>query len=81
LAPAPLLDAFVGAANFIENLGLDVNSAVAAMSFPAGDSDGLFFEALALYWKALEAHLLSQSPPVMSYNRMFALFGENNPEN
>ncbi len=81
LAPAPLLDAFVGAANFIENLGLEVNTAVAAMSFPSGDSDALFFEALALYWKALEAHLLDQSPPVMSYNRMFALFGENNPEN
>ncbi|WP_338746920.1 UvrD-helicase domain-containing protein [Pseudomonas putida] len=81
LAPAPLLDAFVGAANFIENLGLDVNNAVAAMSFPSGDSDALFFEALALYWKALEAHLLDQSPPVMSYNRMFALFSENNPEN
>jgi superfamily I DNA/RNA helicase len=51
------------------------------MSFPSGDSDALFFEALALYWKALEMHLLDQSPPVMSYNRMFALFGENNPEN
>ncbi|HGY9625739.1 TPA: UvrD-helicase domain-containing protein [Pseudomonas putida] len=81
LAPAPLLDAFVGAASFIENLGLEVNSAVAGMSFPPGDSDALFFEALALYWKALEAHLLTQSPPVMTYNRMFALFGENNPEN
>lgn len=81
LAAVPLLDAFVGAANFIENLGLEVNTAVASMSFPSGDSDALFFEALALYWKALEAHLLGLSPPVMSYNRMFALFGENNPEN
>lgn len=81
LAPAPLLDAFVSAASFIENLGLEVNSAVAAMSFPPDDSDALFFEALALYWKAFEAHLLAQSPPVMTYNRMFALFGENNPEN
>ncbi|QXH54400.1 UvrD-helicase domain-containing protein [Pseudomonas maumuensis] len=81
LASAPLLDAFVTAASFIENLGLDVNSAVAAMSFPSGDSDAAFFEALALFWKALEAHLLAQSPPVMTYNRMFALFGENNPEN
>ncbi|MBC7209107.1 MAG: ATP-dependent helicase, partial [Pseudomonas sp.] len=81
LAPAPLLDAFVTAASFIENLGLDVNAAVAAMSFPSGDTDATFFEALALYWKALEAHLLAQSPPVMTYNRMFALFGENNPEN
>lgn len=81
LAAVPLLDAFVGAANFIENLGLEINPAVAAMSFPCGDSDALFFEALALYWKALEAHLLDQSPPVMTYNRMFALFGENNEEN
>lgn len=81
LAAAPLLDAFVGAASFIENLGLEVNPAVAAMSFPTGDPDALFFEALALYWRALEAHLLDQSPPVMTYNRMFALFGENNPEN
>lgn len=81
LAPAPLLDAFVAAASFIENLGLEVGGAVSAMSFPPGDSDGQFFEALALYWRALEAHLLAQSPPVMTYNRMFALFGENNPEN
>ncbi|QVM89235.1 UvrD-helicase domain-containing protein [Pseudomonas entomophila] len=81
LAPAPLLDAFVTAASFIENLGLDVNAAVAGMSFPTGDSDAAFFEALALFWKALEAHLMAQSPPVMTYNRMFALFGENNPEN
>ena len=81
LAPAPLLDAFVSAAGFIENLGLDVSAAVSAMSFPPGDNDAVFFEALALFWKALESHLLAQSPPVMSYNRMFALFGENNPEN
>ncbi|KJK17040.1 UvrD-helicase domain-containing protein [Pseudomonas sp. 2(2015)] len=81
LGAAPLLDAFVGAAGFIENLGLEVNKAVGAMSFPAGDTDALFFEALGLYWKALEAHLLGQSPPIMSYNRMFALFGENNPQN
>ncbi|MDF0732992.1 UvrD-helicase domain-containing protein [Pseudomonas entomophila] len=81
LAAAPLLDAFVGAASFIENLGLEVDHAVAAMQFPPGDSDGLFFEALALYWPALEAHLQAQSPPVMSYNRMFALFGERHPDN
>ena len=81
LAPAPLLDAFVAAANFIENLGLDVLNAVRAMQFASGDSDALFFEALALYWRALEGHLLDQSPPVMTYNHMFALFGENNAEN
>lgn len=81
LAAVPLLDAFVAATAFTENLGLEVGTAVAAMTFAPGDSDALFFEALALYSRALERHLLALSPPVMSYNRMFALFGENNPEN
>ncbi|WP_397448057.1 UvrD-helicase domain-containing protein [Pseudomonas sp. NA-150] len=81
LGAAPLLDAFVTAASFIENLGLDVSAAVAQMSFAANDPDRYFFEALSLFWKAFEAHLLAQSPPVMTYNRMFALFGETSPEN
>jgi superfamily I DNA/RNA helicase len=81
LAPAPLLDAFVATAGFIENLGLDVSAAVSAMSFAKDDPDCLFFEALSRYWRAFERHLEAQTPPVMTYNRMFALFGENNPEN
>ncbi|WP_249673483.1 UvrD-helicase domain-containing protein [Pseudomonas abieticivorans] len=81
LVTAPLLDCFVGAAGFIENLGLDVSATVGQMSFASEDSDRYFFEALSLYWKAFEAHLLQQSPPVMTYNRMFALFGETSPEN
>ncbi|MGE7989578.1 UvrD-helicase domain-containing protein [Pseudomonas sp. NPDC089554] len=81
LAATPLLDAFVGAAGFIENLGLDVGEAVAGMRFPADDGDAAFFEALALYWKAFEAYLQAQTPPVMTYNRMFAHFGERSPEN
>ncbi|AZE94745.1 Putative helicase [Pseudomonas orientalis] len=81
LASAPLLDSFVMAAGFIENLGLDVPSAVGRMSFPKDDPDRLFFEALGIFWKALEDHLLDQSPPIMTYNRMFSLFGENTPEN
>jgi len=81
LASAPLLDCFVMAAGFIENLGLDVSAAVARMSFAQDDPDRFFFEALSLFWKALEAHLLAQSPPIMTYNRMFSLFGENTPEN
>ncbi|MCZ7176512.1 hypothetical protein NK362_26595, partial [Salmonella enterica] len=36
---------------------------------------------LSIFWKALEDHLLDQSPPIMTYNRMFSLFGENTPEN
>jgi superfamily I DNA/RNA helicase len=81
LSAAPLLDSFVAAASFIENLGLDVPAAVAQMSFASNDPDRFYFEALSLYWKAFEDHLLRLSPPVMTYNRMFALFGENSPEN
>ncbi|WP_282357848.1 UvrD-helicase domain-containing protein [Pseudomonas sp. PS01303] len=81
LASAPLLDCFVAAAGFIENLGLDVPDAVGRMSFAKEDPDRFFFEALSLFWRALEDHLLDQKPPVMTYNRMFALFSEHSPEN
>ena len=81
LSSAPLLDCFVAAAGFIENLGLDVAAAVADMRFAKDDPDRFFFEALSLFWRALEDHLLGLSPPVMTYNRMFSLFGENTPQN
>jgi len=81
LTSAPLLDCFVAAAGFIENLGLDVPDAVGRMSFAKDDPDRFFFEALSLFWRALEDHLLDQKPPVMTYNRMFALFSEHSPEN
>ncbi|WP_460928315.1 UvrD-helicase domain-containing protein [Pseudomonas sp. MC6] len=81
LASAPLLDCFVAAAGFIENLGLDVPDAVSRMSFAKDDPDRFFFEALSLFWRTFEDHLLDQKPPVMTYNRMFALFSEHSPEN
>jgi len=81
LVSAPLLDCFVAAAGFIENLGLDVPDAVGRMSFAKDDPDRFFFEALSLFWRALEDHLLDQKPPIMTYNRMFALFSEHSPEN
>ncbi|WP_055129378.1 UvrD-helicase domain-containing protein [Pseudomonas mediterranea] len=81
LGSAPLLDCFVAAAGFIENLGLDVPDAVGRMSFAQDDPDRYFFEALSRYWRAFEDHLLDHSPPVMTYNRMFALFSEHSPEN
>ena len=81
LGSAPLLDCFVAAASFIENLGLDVPAAVGQMSFAKDDPDRFFFEALSLFWRTFEDHLLDQSPPVMTYNRMFALFSEHSPEN
>lgn len=81
LVSAPLLDCFIAAAGFIENLGLDVLDAVSRMSFAKDDPDRFFFEALSLFWRAFEDHLLDQKPPVMTYNRMFALFSEHSPEN
>jgi superfamily I DNA/RNA helicase len=81
LGSAPLLDSFVAAASFIENLGLDVAAAVGDMRFAKDDPDRFFLEALSLFWRALEDHLLAQTPPVMTYNRMFSLFGENTPQN
>jgi hypothetical protein len=45
LASAPLLDCFVAAPGFIENLGLDVPDAVGQMSFAKDDPDRFFFEA------------------------------------
>jgi hypothetical protein len=67
----PVLEAFAAMAGFIENLGLEVPTAAAYLG--EGD-DGLFFQALGRYWPALERQLLAQVPPVLSYNRMFALF-------
>ncbi|MBA1288648.1 UvrD-helicase domain-containing protein [Pseudomonas japonica] len=67
----PLLDAFVAIAGFIENLGLEVPTAAASLE---NGEDGLFFQALRRYWPALEKQLLGLTPPVLSYNRMFAIF-------
>jgi superfamily I DNA/RNA helicase len=39
------------------------------MSFAKDDPDRFFFEALSLFWRALEDHLLDQKPPIMTYNR------------
>ena len=81
LASAPLLDAFVAAAGFIENLGLEVSQAVEQMNLADGQADRHFFEALALFWPAFDRHLLQQSPPIMTYNRMFSLFSETSTQN
>lgn len=76
LAPAPLLDCFVAAATFIENLGLEVPAAVEAMNWEHADPEAGFFAALKLFWPAFQTHLQNQTPPVMLFNRMFALLGE-----
>jgi superfamily I DNA/RNA helicase len=72
----PLLDAFVAAASFIENLGLEVTAAVKAMDPGAVLDDQAFLQALAAFWPAFVVHLRQQSPPIMTYNTMFRLFSE-----
>jgi hypothetical protein len=69
----PLLDACVSVATFIENLGLDVPTASRAL---ASGEDGLFFQLLERFWPAFEQHLLTQSPPVLTYNRLFGVFSD-----
>ncbi|WP_213879333.1 UvrD-helicase domain-containing protein [Pseudomonas sp. dw_358] len=79
-AGAPLLDAFFASASFIENLGLDVASAIAAMDADALGPDRLFFQALAHFWPAFNQALRQQTPPIMTYNTLFALLGEGAPQ-
>lgn len=76
LSRSPLLDCFVNAAAFIENLGLNVTNTIAKMAFKPNDPDGRFFEALGIFWPAFMSHLENQTTPVMTFNRMFATFGE-----
>jgi superfamily I DNA/RNA helicase len=81
LSGSPLLDCFVGAAAFIENLGLNVTVAIANMKFAEKDPDRLFFEALGIFWPKFIEYLGKQKPRLMTFNQMFSLFGEGNSEN
>lgn len=76
-----ILEAFYSAASFIENLGLDVIPAIKAMNLRTDDPDRKFFSALGLYWVALKALLRSMSPPVLTFNSMFAMFSERGERN
>lgn len=67
----PLLDLLLSTATFMENIGLDAKEAASALF--AGQ-DGLFFQILSRFWPALEVYLEEQSPPVVTYNRLFATF-------
>jgi len=73
---APLLDSFVAAAGFIENLGLEVSAALSEITLGDSDPDRDFFVTLGTFWSALQVHLLAQTPPIMTFNRMFATLGE-----
>lgn len=78
LGAKPILEAFYNAASFIENLGLEVVTAVNDMKMAKTEADRDFFRALAIYWVEFEKNLTNLNPPVMTFNRMFSLFGERN---
>ncbi len=81
LGEAPIMQAFHSTASFLENLGLDVTEAVGHMAFPRGSSDALFFHALGIFWPAFNDYLASHSPPILTFNKMFEMFGERGAAN
>lgn len=76
-----IMEAFYSTASFIENLGLDAVSAVKKMGLYPNDPDAAFFHALGIYWAAFNQRLLGMSPPVMTFNSMFAMFSERGYKN
>lgn len=76
-----ILEAFFSTASFIENLGLDAIEAVKKMTLYKGDPDTLFFYAMSIYWAAFNERLLGMSPPIMTFNSMFAMFSERGQQN
>lgn len=76
-----IMEAFYSTASFIENLGMDAVSAVKNMGLYPNDPDAAFFHALGIYWAAFNQRLLGMSPPVMTFNSMFAMFSERGYKN
>lgn len=81
ISSSHIMEAFYSTASFIENLGLDAVSAVKKMSLYPGDPDAPFFHALGIYWAAFNQRLLDMSPPIMTFNSMFAMFSERGYKN
>ncbi|WP_082888397.1 UvrD-helicase domain-containing protein [Pseudomonas sp. p21] len=81
IAPQYITEAFYGAASYMENLGLDVFEAIRAMRLLKDDVDRDFFHALAIYWSEFTRMLFNMTPPVMTFNTMFAIFSERKPHN
>ncbi len=76
-----ILEAFFSNASFIENLGLDAIEAIKNMTLNKGEPDIQFFHAMSIYWAAFNERLLQMSPPVMTFNSMFAMFSERGQQN
>ncbi|PTV62595.1 DNA helicase UvrD [Pseudomonas putida] len=77
IRPSPIMQAFHSAASFLENVGLNVADAINGMNFVKNDTDSKFFEALGLYWPALEDFLEEQTPKIFTFNKMFAMYSEH----
>lgn len=76
-----IMESFYSTASFIENLGLDAVEAIKKMGIYPNDPDDAFFHALGIYWAAFNEQLLKMSPPVMTFNGMFAMFSERGQKN
>lgn len=82
LKETDLIEVFFSEGNYIENLGLVVDTAIGAMKFVPGDPREPFYLALKSFWTGFHAYLKTMSPkPLITFNQAFALFGEQNPEN
>lgn len=73
--PVPVLDSFHSTSALLDSLGIEVGSVPGRMNFLPADSDALYFEALAIYWEALERHLSKLEGPVIPFGRLFAALG------
>lgn len=80
-AAVPVLEAFYELASIIDTLGLEVATVAGQMNFIPGDVDAHFFEALGIYWQALERHLLALPNPSLTFGRLFDLFSDRHADN
>lgn len=59
----------------IETLGLNPSKAIADLMFMPHDPDAQFFDCAAKFWPMFETFLLAQTPKLMTFNRLFFMFG------
>ncbi|MGE8066153.1 UvrD-helicase domain-containing protein [Pseudomonas sp. NPDC089569] len=80
-AAVPILEAFNELASIIDTLGLEVATVAGQMNFLPADIDAAFFEALGIYWQALERHLLALPNPCLTFGRLFDMFSDRHADN
>lgn len=75
-----ILEAFNTSSALIDSLGLEIGTVAGKMNFLAGDTDSVFFEALGVYWQALERQLAALPAPVVPFGRLFDLFSASSQD-